>query len=109
MENIEQAFLPDPSVEVKRGQGVQLWLDIHEGGRWAGPPASGEAQASGKEATAWETKDRVCITPSRRQLIVWPYAVPPPFSLSFHRCKCVGIGLGTSRDLPPVKATLLYA
>lgn len=47
----QPAFLSDPSVAVKRGQRAQLWLDIHEGGRWAGPPALGEAQASGKEAT----------------------------------------------------------
>lgn len=59
MEDIQQAFISDPSVAAKRGQGAQLWLDISAGGRWAGLPASGEAQASGKEATARETKDRV--------------------------------------------------
>jgi hypothetical protein len=59
VEGIQQAFLSDPSVEAQRGQRAQLWLDIHAGGRWAGLPASGEAQASGKEATGRETKDRV--------------------------------------------------
>lgn len=60
VEGIQQAFLSDPSVEAQRGQRAQLWLDIHAGGRWAGLPAgaSGEARASGKEATARETKDR---------------------------------------------------
>lgn len=52
VEDIQQAFISDPSVEAQRGQRAQLWLDIHSGGRWAGLPALGEARASGKEATA---------------------------------------------------------
>lgn len=48
VEDIQQAFISDPSVEAKRGQGAQLWLDIYAGGRWAGPLASGEARASGR-------------------------------------------------------------
>lgn len=60
VEDIQQTSISDPSVEAKRGQRAQLWLDIYSGGRWAGPRASGEAQAGGGgEATAWETKDRV--------------------------------------------------
>lgn len=62
VEDIQQAFISDLSVEAKRGQRAQLWLDIYAGGRWAGPLASGEAQASGKEATARETKVRVWTT-----------------------------------------------
>lgn len=44
VENIQQAFISDPSVHMKTGQRAQLWLDIQEGGRWTGLPASGEAR-----------------------------------------------------------------
>lgn len=99
VEDIQQAFISDPSVEAKKGQRAQLRLDIYAGGRWAGPPASGEAQASRKEVRPGRQRTEF-ESPLHHQLTVHPYEVSPLFSLSFHSYKRGRMGFGTARTLP---------